>query len=317
MPKKKTGQRKRAEKNKLRQKEIRESRFNIPLADHPCNANMECDKCQRTQKNRAFCYFCGAVQRLPMCAQCGKQKCIPKGDCVVKHGSAHVTGMALVGAICDFCDAWVCHGLSCLQTHACSCPMQDSKCVECHREISEHGGRMFECAFCAKLLCGDDQFEHQASCQRLESENFKCPSCNRIGSNACLRCKTIYCDDHARRKGFKYSPNQPIPCPKCGHPLDQKFCLSISSKFYDYSISRQYAFGRQRREYNEDNVEEDEDDYNENYMDGGYGDYGNYREDCDSDDENREESSSEVDSEERKVIAEMENTVLDDKKQYS
>lgn len=96
MPKKKTGQRKRAEKNKLRQKEIRESRFNIPLADHPCNANMECDKCQRTQKNRAFCYFCGAVQRLPMCAQCGKQKCIPKGDCVVKHGSAHVTGMALV-----------------------------------------------------------------------------------------------------------------------------------------------------------------------------------------------------------------------------
>lgn len=22
---------------------------------------------------------------------------------------------------------------------------------------------MFECAFCAKLLCGDDQFEHQVS----------------------------------------------------------------------------------------------------------------------------------------------------------
>lgn len=64
-------------------------------------------------------------------------------------------------------------------------------------------------------------------------------------------------------------------------------------------------------------MEEDEDDYSEDYMDGGYGDYGNYREDCDSDDENREESSSEADCEERKLIAEMENTVLDDKKQYS
>ncbi|VDK47559.1 unnamed protein product [Taenia asiatica] len=96
MPKKKTGQRKKAEKNKVRLKEIRQSRFNIPLASHPCNASMECDKCQKTQKNRAFCYFCGAVQRLPMCAQCGKQKCIPKGDCVVKHGSAHVTGLAMV-----------------------------------------------------------------------------------------------------------------------------------------------------------------------------------------------------------------------------
>lgn len=187
MPKKKTGQRKKSEKNKIRQKEIRKNHLNISLADHPCNANMECDKCQKSQKNRAFCYFCGAVQRLPMCAQCGKQKCIPKGDCVVRHGSAHVTGLALVvgtycilqivecyspsctyrflfplqGAICDFCEAWVCHGLTCLQTHACSCPLQDSACVECHRDISEHGGRMFSCAYCAKLLCGDDQFEHQ------------------------------------------------------------------------------------------------------------------------------------------------------------
>ena len=27
-------------------------------ADLPCNFNMECDRCQRRQKNRAFCYFC-------------------------------------------------------------------------------------------------------------------------------------------------------------------------------------------------------------------------------------------------------------------
>lgn len=39
MPKKKTGQRKKAEKQKLRQKEIRSKV--VPLADVPCNAAME------------------------------------------------------------------------------------------------------------------------------------------------------------------------------------------------------------------------------------------------------------------------------------
>ena len=36
------------------------------------------------------------------------------------------------------------------------------------------GGRIFKCPFCAEFLCEDDQFEHQASCQRLDSENLKC-----------------------------------------------------------------------------------------------------------------------------------------------
>jgi hypothetical protein len=31
----------------------------------------ECDRCKKQQKNRAFCYFCQAVQALPVCAQCG------------------------------------------------------------------------------------------------------------------------------------------------------------------------------------------------------------------------------------------------------
>lgn len=146
MPKKKTGQRKKAEKQKLRQKEIR-SRA-IPLAEVPCNASMEvcifhfytkkrkfistfervfntvrsflmkviikllllqCDKCQRKQKSRAFCYFCQSVQRLPQCAQCGKMKCMLKtGDCVVKHVGVFTTGLGMVGAICDFCEAFVC-----------------------------------------------------------------------------------------------------------------------------------------------------------------------------------------------------------------
>ena len=33
------------------------------VVDLPCNAFMDCDRCQKKQKNRAFCYFCGSVQR--------------------------------------------------------------------------------------------------------------------------------------------------------------------------------------------------------------------------------------------------------------
>lgn len=47
MPKKKTGQRKKAEKQKMRQKEIRTARENVALAEHPCNGPMECEQCHR------------------------------------------------------------------------------------------------------------------------------------------------------------------------------------------------------------------------------------------------------------------------------
>lgn len=51
----------------------------------------------RKQKNRAFCYFCQNLQRLPQCASCGKIKCLMKsGDCVVKHPGVYTTGMGLV-----------------------------------------------------------------------------------------------------------------------------------------------------------------------------------------------------------------------------
>lgn len=40
MPKKKTGQRKKAEKMRLRQKDIRSAKDRMPLAKHPCNATM-------------------------------------------------------------------------------------------------------------------------------------------------------------------------------------------------------------------------------------------------------------------------------------
>ena len=78
------------------------------------------------------------------------------------------------GAICDFCEGWVCHSRKCLTTHACTCPLTDSVCLECERGVWEHGGRVFKCSFCDSFLCEDDQFEHQASCQKLEGESFKC-----------------------------------------------------------------------------------------------------------------------------------------------
>jgi hypothetical protein len=45
--------------------------------------------------------------------------------------------------------------------------------------FNQLGGRVFQCSFCEQCLCEDDQFEHQASCQVLESENYKCKS-NRV-----------------------------------------------------------------------------------------------------------------------------------------
>ncbi|KAL1459104.1 hypothetical protein WDU94_011111 [Cyamophila willieti] len=312
MPKKKTGQRKKADKMKLRQKEIRSARDKMSVAEFPCNANMECDKCKRKQKNRAFCYFCQSVQRLPQCGHCGKIKCMLKtGDCVVKHAGVFSTGMGMVGAICDFCEAWVCHGRKCLQSHACTCPLQDAVCLECERGVWDHGGRVYKCSFCDGFLCEDDQFEHQASCQVLESENYKCKSCNRLGQYSCLRCKTCFCDEHVRRKGFKYEKNKAIPCPKCGYETSQTKDLSMST--------RSHKFGRQHMEYGD----EDDDDYNggggafsfgggtgfsygggsasRNYSDDEDDDdedYDDDDDDDDEDDEDDEEDTSEEESEE-------------------
>ena len=79
-----------------------------------------------------------------------------------------------------------------------------------HNNITFSGGRIFMCSFCDKFLCEDDQFEHQASCQKLDAETLKCEgdyvsvtsitffefsspspglSCNKLGQYSCLRCK--------------------------------------------------------------------------------------------------------------------------------
>ena len=83
------------------------------------------------------------------------------GDCIVKHPGQYTTGLQMVGAICDFCEAWICHGKKCLTTHACACALKDATCIECERDVWDHGGRIFSCSFCNNYLCEDDQFEHQ------------------------------------------------------------------------------------------------------------------------------------------------------------
>lgn len=256
---------------------------------------------------------------MPICAQCGKQKCMLKtGDCVIKHAGVFTTGMQMVGAICDHCEAWICHGRKCLQSHACTCPLMDAVCVECERGVWDHGGRMYKCCFCDNFLCEDDQFEHQASCQVLESESYKCQSCNRLGQYSCLRCKTCYCEDHIRRKGFKYDKNKPIPCPKCNYDTNQTKDLSMSgefnncfsclkhellffiSKFSCVSTVRSHKYGRKRQD---DDGEDDDYVYDAEYT--AYREASDYKfadsdsddyseeDDTDSDDDDEEEESSE------------------------
>lgn len=61
---------------------------------------------------------------------------------------------------------------------------------------------------------------------------FSGQSCNRLGQHSCLRCKICYCDDHVKRKGFKYEKNKPIPCPKCNYDTSLTKDLSMSSKCF-------------------------------------------------------------------------------------
>eukprot|EP01135_Chromosphaera_perkinsii_P001913 Nk52_evm62s212 gene=Nk52_evmTU62s212 len=219
---------------------------------------MVCDQCSVRQKNRAFCYFCKSVQRLTTCCNCGKSKCMG-GDCVIRHGAAHVVGLNMVGAVCDFCEAWVCHGRKCLQTHACQCPLRDAVCHECDRDVWSHGGRIFKCCYCRVYLCEDDQFEHQASCQVLDNESYKCGSCNRLGQYSCLKCKICFCDDHIRRKGFKYDRKETsFPCPKCGQKTHETSNLSMSTRKLEYgrhgNAGGESTSDYQRFEYGEDTV---------------------------------------------------------------
>lgn len=207
---------------------------------------------------------------------------------MIKHAGKFTTGLQMVGAVCDFCEAFVCHGKKCLTTHCCSCPLRDADCLECKRGVWEHGGRVYKCCFCGNFLCEDDQFEHQASCQQLDSENYKCGSCNKIGQFTCLRCKICFCDDHVKRKGVKYEKTQSEwPCPKCGFN-------TVETK--DYSVSaRKHAFGRQQA--NPDDYEGFSGyGYDASATDYGNADYGS--DDEEDDDEDYEDSEEDSDEQE-------------------
>ena len=51
----------------------------------------------------------------------------------------HWPCLVVQGAVCDFCEAWVCHSRRCLSTHACTCPLTDAVCLECQRGVWDHG----------------------------------------------------------------------------------------------------------------------------------------------------------------------------------
>ncbi|NP_001355274.1 zinc finger protein 330 isoform 4 [Mus musculus] len=217
----------------------------------------------------------------------GKTKCMMKSsDCVIKHAGVYSTGLAMVGAICDFCEAWVCHGRKCLSTHACACPLTDAECVECERGVWDHGGRIFSCSFCHNFLCEDDQFEHQASCQVLEAETFKCVSCNRLGQHSCLRCKACFCDEHTRSKVFKQEKGKQPPCPKCGHETQETKDLSMST--------RSLKFGRQTG--GEEDGASGYDAYWKNLSSDKYGDTGYHDDDEEEDEAEDEEEEDGKDS---------------------
>lgn len=223
----------------------------------------------------------------------------------MKHGATFTTGFGMVGAICDFCEAFICHSKKCLTTHACDCAVRDGECIECQRGVWDHGGRVFVCSYCASYLCEDDQFEHQAKCQVLESETLKCGSCNRLGQYSCLKCKACYCEDHVRRKGVKYTRGQPLPCPKCGYQTKETKDLSMST--------RTYAYSRQRND-----VDDDDDDYGSSgfsygssgfsYGSGGYA----YETSRHADDEDEDEDDSNEDDDDEEKEEEEEEKIDDD-----
>ena len=143
------------------------------------------------------------------------------------------------------------------------------------------------CSFCNSFLCEDDQFEHQASCQVLEQESYKCQSCNKMGQYSCLKCKTCYCEDHVKRKGVKYDKNKAYPCPKCNYETSQTKDLSMST--------RSLKYGRQQQA--NDEYDDEDGDYDSYGAAGGSG-YTYNNDDDESDDDYSDESGSEESSEE-------------------
>ncbi|CAF4516636.1 unnamed protein product, partial [Rotaria magnacalcarata] len=67
-------------------------------------------------------------------------------------------------------------------------------------------------------------------------------SCSKHGQWSCLRCKVCYCDEHIKRRGFKYTQGEAYPCPKCNFPTKETKDLAMSTRAYDYGRKGQEDF---------------------------------------------------------------------------
>ncbi|CAL4188451.1 unnamed protein product, partial [Meganyctiphanes norvegica] len=119
----------------------------------------------------------------------------------------------------------------------------------CHKNIAAFGlwshlkGGNQKCYFGHFLETVDCLYEREAN-NPIFKESYQSLSCNRHGQYSCLRCKVCYCEDHVRRKGFKYDNKQKIPCPKCGFDTEETKELSMST--------RTHKFGRQQQVFADD-----------------------------------------------------------------
>lgn len=107
-------------------------------------------------------------------------------------------------------------------------------CFECNRGVWAHGGLIYKCGTCRNWLCGDDQMEHQASCEQLQSEDFKCYACNKVGSYSCMACKVNYCTNHVAGKVIGISKESNYNCRKCRQPLHNCEDLSLSVRKHEF-----------------------------------------------------------------------------------
>jgi hypothetical protein len=94
-----------------------------------------------------------------------------------------------------------------------------------------------------------------------------------------------YCEDHVKRKGFKYEKNKPIPCPKCNYETSQTKDLSMSTRTLKY--------GRQQQAHDDDDDDYEGGDYTSYRGASGY----TYDEDDDDDESDDEDYSDDDDDE--------------------
>jgi hypothetical protein len=51
-----------------------------------------------------------------------------------------------------------------------------------------------------------------------------------------------YCDEHIKRRGFKYNQGEAYPCPKCNFPTRETKDLAMSSKEFIFIIGKKKTF---------------------------------------------------------------------------